>query len=185
MFILRRISEKDANLEFITGNKTFDEFNSNGTLKNYLEQDIHKGGEYITYLLFETEEEGDYSELLALLRFKDTSIEDYIQELILCNTSEKDLSIIKKKIKESNLKIVYLSRIGVIKPFQEMNISQIMINFFEFLIAKNRENVLIYVKILQNIKKIIGPSYHLIGKNKNEKWGNYFLASRIVKFEPK
>ena len=66
-----------------------------------------------------------------------------------------------------------------------MNISQIMINFFEYLIAKNRDNVLIYVKILQGIKKVIGPSYRLIGKNKDKKWGDYFLASRIIKFEPK
>ena len=85
------------------------------------------------------------------MRFKYIPIEEYIQELVLCNISENELNIIKKKIADSNLKIVYLSRIGVIKQFQEMNISQIMIIFFEYLIAKNRDNVLIYVKILQGI----------------------------------
>ena len=60
-----------------------------------------------------------------------------------------------------------------------------MVNFFEYLIAKNRENVLIYVKVLRGIKKVIGPSYRLIGKGTDEKWGEYFLASRIIKHEPK
>jgi len=151
MLILRRISEKDSDLSFITGNEAFDELNPDGTLKNYLEQDTLSGGEYLTYLLFEIEEEGDHPELLAIMRFKYIPIEEYIQELVLCNISENELNIIKKKIADSNLKIVYLSRIGVIKQFQEMNISQIMIIFFEYLIAKNRDNVLIYVKILQGI----------------------------------
>lgn len=127
MLTLRRISEKDSSLSFITENEAFDELNPDGTLKNYLKQDILSKGEYLTYLLFETEENNKDSELLALLRFKYTSIEDYIQELVLCKTSENDLNTIKKKTKESTLKIVYLSRIGVIKQHQEM-ISQIMIN---------------------------------------------------------
>lgn len=185
MLTLRRIAEKDANLRFITGNDAFDELNPDGTLKNYVNHDTLSGGKYLTYFLFDIEKEGDQPELLALLRFKYPQIEEYIQELVLCNISEHDMKTIKKKIKDSNLRTVYLSRIGVIKQHQEMNISQIMINFFEYLIAKNRDNVLIYVKILQGIKKVIGPSYRLIGKNIDGKWGNYFLASRIIKFEPK
>ncbi len=185
MFIFRRISEKDVRLEFITGNKAFDELNSDKTLRTYLEQDILRKGEYLTYLLFELEEQQDISNLLALLRFKYTSIETYIQELRLCNIPENDITTIKLKTKESNLKIVYLSRIGVVKPFQELNISQIVINFFEFLILRNKENVLIYVKVLQNLKKVVGSSYRLIGKNIDVKWGNYYLASRLIKFEHK
>jgi len=77
MLIFRRISEKDSDLSFITGNEAFDELNPDGTLKNYLEQDTLNGGEYLTYLLFETEEESGNFELLALLRFKYTSIEEY------------------------------------------------------------------------------------------------------------
>ena len=34
MLILRRISEKDSDLSFITGNEAFDELNPDGTLKN-------------------------------------------------------------------------------------------------------------------------------------------------------
>jgi len=29
------------------------------------------------------------------------------------------------------------------------------------------------------------PSYRLIGKNKDKKWGDYFLASRVIKFKAK
>ncbi|TFF94575.1 MAG: hypothetical protein EU544_04320 [Promethearchaeota archaeon] len=185
MYILRRISEKDAQIRFKTGNKAFDEINPDGTLKNYLDQDNLHGGNYLTFLLLENEEERGNSELLAVLRFKYPSIEEYLKELTLCSVSEKNLNTIREKIEVSNLKLVYLSRIGVIEKFQEMNISQIMINFFEFLIAKNRVNVLIYIKALKGIKRVIGPSYRLIGKNQDEKWGDYFLASRIIKFEPK
>jgi hypothetical protein len=185
MFIFRRISEKDIYLEFITGNKVFDELNPDGTLKKYLEQDIIKGGYYYTYLLLELKENETNHELLSLLRYKYTSIEKYMEELIKCKVPDKDQSLIKKKISESKLKIIYLSRIGVVEFYQEMNVSQIIINFFEFLITRNKKNVLIYVKILENIKKVIGLSYRIICKNKDEKWGNYFLASRIIKFEPK
>ena len=130
MIIIKRISEKDANLEFITGNNAFDELSPDGTLKIYLDQDIIRGGEYLTYLLFELEEEKEESsKLLALLRYKYTSIEDYTQELLTCNASEKDVLLIKEKVKNSILKIVYLGRIGVNQPFQEMNISQIMPSF--------------------------------------------------------
>ncbi len=184
MFILRRISETDFDSKFITDNKGFDELNPDGTLKNYLVQDIIKDGEYITYLLIEKKDDGENSELLALFRYKFTSIEEFTQKLIECNTPANDQTIIKKKIKDSKLKIIYLSRIGVVKSYQEMNISQIMREFFELLISRNRENVLIYVKILKNLKKVIGPSYRLIGKNEDKKWGEYYLASRIIKFEP-
>ncbi|MHA1380774.1 MAG: hypothetical protein ACTSRG_20600 [Candidatus Helarchaeota archaeon] len=86
MITLRRISEKDSSLSFITGNEAFDELNPDGMSENYLNQDILSEGEYLTYLLFETEDNNKDSELLALLRFKYTSIEDYIQELVLCKT---------------------------------------------------------------------------------------------------
>ena len=101
MLTLRRISEKDLSLSFITGNEAFDELNPDGTLKNYLEQEILSRGEYLTYLLFEIEGEGDHTELLALMRFKYSSIEEYIQEVVLCKTSENDLNTIKKKLRNT------------------------------------------------------------------------------------
>ena len=53
MLILRRISEKESSLSFITDNDAFDELNLDRTLKNHLNQDSLSGGEYLTYLLFD------------------------------------------------------------------------------------------------------------------------------------
>lgn len=44
MFIFRRISKSDSNLEFITGNKAFDEKNLDRSLKAYFKEDTAEGG---------------------------------------------------------------------------------------------------------------------------------------------
>jgi len=47
MFIFCRLSENNANLEFKTGNKAFDEKNPDGTLLAYLKEDIASGGDFL------------------------------------------------------------------------------------------------------------------------------------------
>jgi hypothetical protein len=51
MFVFRRLSEKDTNFSFLTGNEAFDEINKEGNLQVYIQQDSIKGGYYVTYLL--------------------------------------------------------------------------------------------------------------------------------------
>ena len=53
MFVFRRIILDDVKFSFKTGNKIFDELAPEGSLKNYIDQDIIKEGKFITYLLFE------------------------------------------------------------------------------------------------------------------------------------
>ena len=53
VLIFRRISEADKNLKLKTGNKAFNGFNPDETLRNYFKQDILNDGSYYTYLLIE------------------------------------------------------------------------------------------------------------------------------------
>ena len=182
MFIFRRISSDDSNLNFITENKAFNDLAPDKTLKTYVEQDIIEGGNFYTYILLK-ESEDKKSELLGLLRYKLVNIYDFRQELNNFEIIEKKQVEFLKWFSGRTFSIIYLSRIGVSKEYQEKNISQIIYNFFEFIIKDRFENVLIYVKILKNLIKIIGPSYIVIAESYDEKWGNFYLAMKIIKSE--
>ena len=69
MFIFRRLSENDVDFKFTTSNKDFDEKDSDGRLAAYLNEDIVRGGDYYTYILFE-EKDNENSLILGLLRYK-------------------------------------------------------------------------------------------------------------------
>ena len=65
-----------------------------------------------------------------------------------------------------------------------MRISQIISNFFEFLIQRNKQDLIIYAKILEELTNVVGSKYKIIGKGIDEKWGNYFFVSKIIEFYP-
>jgi len=48
MFVFRRISSDESNLNFITENKAFNDLAPDNTLKTYVEQDIIEGGTFYT-----------------------------------------------------------------------------------------------------------------------------------------
>lgn len=66
-----------------------------------------------------------------------------------------------------------------------MRVSQIISNFFEFLIQRKRQDIIIYAKVLEDLTRVVGSKYKIIGINKDKKWGTYFLVSKIMEFNPK
>ena len=64
-----------------------------------------------------------------------------------------------------------------------MRLSQVIINFFEFLIQRNKENTLIYVKVLREISKIIGSSYDIVAESYDEKWGEFCIGIKNIEYE--
>lgn len=182
MFIFRHITKEDLHFNFITGNEIFDEFASDGTLENYITQDAITGGNYLTYLLIESLESGD--ELLGLLRFRYTTVEEFMMELSLTSVLESTKKNVETLLALKKYRVVYLSRIGVSINYHEMRISQIISNFFEFLIQREKQDILIFAKVLENLTSIVGSKYRVLGKKDDEKWGNYCLVSKIVEFFP-
>jgi len=183
MYVFRRINDSDIKFKFKTGNEIFDEFAPDGSLQNYIKQDIAKGGHFFTYLLLEVQK--SKSELLGLLRFRYSSNNEYLEQLSLCKASTDIKRNIKKYLSLKEYSIIYLSRIGVSEKFHEMRVSQIISNFFEFIIQRKRQDIIIYAKILEDLTSVVGSKYKIIGRNKDKKWGKYFLVSKIMEFNPK
>ncbi len=182
MFIFRRISEKDASLNFITGNKVFDAKTPDGNLKPYFNEDIMSGGEFFTYLLIE-QSNSDKILLLGLLRYKFTNFEEFSSELSKYEVDQDIKNNLTSELEKYNFSFIYLSRIGVIKDYQDINIGQIISNFFEFLIKRERKKSFIYLKVIERQKDFIAPSYDFIAHNDDKKWGSYFLASKFLEYD--
>lgn len=182
MFLFRRITEEDEQFKFITGNKAFDELTPNGSLKNYIKQDTINGGKYLTYLLIERQESGN--ELLGLLRFRYTTIKEFLEQLSIASVSKDIKKNIEKLFSLKKYQVVYLSRIGISEKYHEMRVSQIISNFFEFLIQRKKKDVIIYAKILEDLISVIGSKYRVLGKMHDDNWGNYCLVSKIMEFLP-
>ena len=183
MFIFRRITIEDNHLKLITGNKAFDEYAPNGSLENYLKQDSIRGGHFLTYLLLEQSNLKD--KLLGLLRYRFSTEKDFLEQLALISIPKDIKRNIKKLLSSNKYTIIYLSRIGVTEKYQEMRISQIISNFFEFLIQRNKQDLIIYTKILEDLTNVVGSKYRILGKGIDEKWGNYYFVSKIIEFYPK
>lgn len=182
MFVFRRIKESDTRFKLITGNDAFNELSSNLGIENYIDQDILKGGAYFTYLLFRNSTENSTT-LLGLLRYKIISISEFKQELKAQKITENELQSYLKWFYGRDYSIIYLSRIGISENFQSKNLSLVIYNFFEFLIKEKYDNVIIYVKILKNLMKVIGPSYNVVKESYDENWGDFYLAMKIIKSE--
>lgn len=171
MFIIRRLSEVDVNFEFYTGNKIFDEKNPDRKLTTYINEDIIKGGDYYTYLCIE-KKDTDNELVLGLLRYKFTSKEFFLTELIK-NEIEQDLfNNLSNELNKSEISLIYLSRIGVMKEYQDKNIGQIMSNYFEYLIKSKHQRTYVYAKVIERYKDFIAPSYDFIAYNEDIQWGN-------------
>jgi len=108
-----------------------------------------------------------------------------LEQLALISVSEDIKRNIKKLLSFKNYTIIYLSRIGVVKKYQEMRISQIISNFFEFLIQRKKQDLVIYAKILEELTNVVGSKYKILGKGIDEKWGMYCFVSKIIEFYPK
>jgi hypothetical protein len=182
MYIFRRIYKTDAHFKFITGNKAFDEKNPDGSLKNYLDDDVIAGGEFLTFLFIEKKNPDDRL-IIGLFRYKNANKAEFFSELEKCDVDKDIKNVLIKELDTAEFSIIYLSRIGVIKNFQDMNIGQIISNFFEFLMKRNRQRTFIYLKVIEKQKSFIGPSYDFIGHNDNTKWGSYYLVSKFLKFD--
>ncbi len=183
MFLFRRIKTKDIQFRLVTGNKTFDELAPRGSLENYINSDSLKRGAFLTYILLEAQ--GPTYHLLGLLRYRNGTKEEFIEDLDNIHTADDIRVNINSLLSLNKYEIIYLSRIGVSQEFQEMRISQIISNFFEFLIQRMKKDVIIYTKILENLTNIIGSQYRIVGKGIDKNWGNYFLVSKIIEYYPK
>ena len=154
MFVFRRLSEKDTNFSFLTGNEAFDEINKEGNVQVYIQQDSIKGGHYVTYLLLQ-ERENTNAILLGLIRYKFTNFANFKKDLIESGTSKDIQDRFAQKLSEKQFSIIYLSRIGVVEKFQDMRLSKVLNILFEFIIKERRENVLIYAKFVEKLRKIM------------------------------
>jgi len=182
MFIFRRLSENDIDLKFKTGYNAFDEINPDGRLKAYLNDDIVRGGEYCTYILIE-EIDTENLIILGLLRYKFIDKEQFLTELASYELEKEIEKNLVQQLNKTEYSIIYLSRIGVEKENQDMNIGQIISNFFEFLVKRKHERTFIYVKVIDKYKDFITPTYDFIAKNDDKKWGRYYLASKFLEFD--
>ena len=183
MFLFRRITKKDVQFRLVTGNEAFDELAPQGSLEKYIDSDTLKGGAFLTYLLLE-ERESTYH-LLGLLRYRNANKEEFIEDLNNTHTANDIRANINSLLALNKYEIIYLSRIGVSQEYQEMRVSQIISNFFEFLIQRKKKDVIIYTKILENLTDVIGSQYRILGKGRDKNWGNYFLISKIIEYNPK
>ncbi|HUX99389.1 MAG TPA: hypothetical protein VMV49_07530 [Candidatus Deferrimicrobium sp.] len=183
MFLFRRITRKDVTFKLITGNKAFDELAPRGSLEIYIETDALKGGDFLTYILLEEQE--FTSHLLGLLRYRIANESEFIEAINNTPIADDIRDNINSILSINQYEIIYLSRIGVSQEYQEMRISQIISNFFEFLIQRKKKDVIIYAKILENLIKVVGSHYRILGKGTDEDWGNYFLVSKIIEYNPK
>lgn len=123
--------------------------------------------------------------LLGLLRYrvikKEVFIED-IEKTTISNDVRKNLDSL---LSLNKYDIVYLSRIGVSQEVQEMRISQIINNFFEFLIQREEGNFIIYAKLLKDLTNVVGSKYRILGEGVNKDWGEYLLVGKIIEYNPK
>lgn len=181
MYLFRRVTDKDADLPFLTGNQAFDDKCPDGTLKTYINEDLISGGEFLTYILIE-QLGSDKESLLGLLRYKTSSREEFFSELNHCSIKQDIYSNLNNEMDRCEYKFIYLSRIGVVNQYQDKNVGQVISNFFEFLIKKIQKNQFIYLKVIEGKKNFIASSYNLIGYNDDQKWGNYYIASKFLYF---
>jgi len=181
MFLFRRLSENYSDLKFKTGNKGFDEINPDGSLNPYLNEDIARGGEYCTYILIE-EIDTENLIILGLLRFRLTNKEKFFSELESYELEKEIKTNLINQLNKTEYLIIYLSRIGVKKEYQDMNIGQIISNFFEFLVKRKRERLFIYIKVIDEHKDFIAPTYEFLAKNDDKQWGRYYLVSKFLEF---
>ncbi len=112
------ITEEDKQFKFITGNNAFEELTPNGSLTNYIKQDTIDGGKCLTYLLIERQESGN--ELLGLLRFRYTTIKEFLEQLSVASVSKDIKKNIEKLFSLKNIKLYNLSRIGISEKHHEM-----------------------------------------------------------------
>jgi hypothetical protein len=180
MFLFRRIIEEDAQYILITGNKAFDKLASEHSLETYIEEDSIRGGNFLTYLLLEKNK--SVNNLLGILRYRNSNKEEFVNQLNNIPISENIQNNINTLLALNKYEIIYLSRIGVSQEYQEMRISQIISNFFEFLIQRRRKSFIIYAKILENLISIVGSKYCILGKGFDKAWGNYFLVNKIIEY---
>lgn len=183
MFIFRKIIEDDIQFKLITDNKAFDDLAPEGSLNNYVRADIIRGGNYLNHILLEEIETNNI--LLGLLRYRIVKKEVFIEDLKKTTISSDLRKNLDSLLSLKKYNIVYLSRIDVSQEFQEMRISQIINNFFEFLIQREKKNCIIYAKLLKNLTSVVGSKYRILGEGIDEDWGEYFLVSKIIEYNTK
>lgn len=182
MFIFRRIQKSDAELDFTTGDQVFDAINPDGTLNPYLKADISTGGDYITHILLNWENKTP--EAFAVLRYRKTRFEEFISELNTCKTIFLDFADFNHNYNTINYQIVYLSRIGIVNHKRKRHLSQVILNFFDFLLFELEKNVFIYSKVRKGMGAFIKNSYQEIAANFDEHWGAYSIISRTLERRP-
>ena len=108
-------------------------------MESLIKDDSIKGGNFLTYLLLE--EQGSTYYLLGLLRYRNATNEEFIEQVEKTSILDDIRKNIDSLLSLKKYDIIYLSRIGVSQEYQEMRVSQIISNFFEFLIQRNKKDV--------------------------------------------
>ena len=95
---------------------------------------------------------------------------------IVASVSKDIRKNIEKLFSLKKYQVVYLSRIGISEKYHEMRVSQIYSNFFEFLIQRKKQDIIMYAKILEDLISVIGSKYRVLGKMHDDNWGNYCIS---------
>jgi hypothetical protein len=116
---------------------------------------------------------------MGLLRYRYTTIEEFKHDFEEARVNKEIISEFLSEFESKKLKIIYLSRIGVSNQWQGLHIGPIISNFFEFLIKRKQEGVIIYAKLIEVAIEKIRLGYEILGENYDKKWGKYYLISKM------
>lgn len=180
-FCFKRISEKLKAYPFKTGEKAFDKLNeASGTLEAYYKEDIVGSGDYTTYLF--TEEQSSISNLVVhgLIRFKQVPIKTFQNVLDQITMDAEVKRTIIRDLEDYHPKVIYLSRIGIQEHQKKKRIGTLIARFFDFLMLREQENLVIYAMVLNKLDIFLSGSYLTIGSGKDEQWGDFFVKYRVI-----
>ena len=85
---------------------------------------------------------------------------------------------IAKDIKDRDIAIIYLSRIGVQEGLKDLGIGKILGAFFHFIVKKNYKNFIVFFKVRKDYQDWFGPKYNTISSGCDNDWGEYIVKYR-------
>nr|MDO8113936.1 hypothetical protein [Candidatus Sigynarchaeota archaeon] len=169
----------DFSLPFKTGEPAFDKLNVSKTLEEYGKDDTGTGGRYITYLFIKNQDNGN-SELLGLFRYRKVKEDEFLEEIRKTGVTDDRIATLKREIVENYALVVYLSRIGVPEHLKLEGIGTVIASFFEFLLKRDRHNVVIFFKIIKGVEGFLTGPYITIGTGHDPLWGEYLMKYRAM-----
>ena len=94
--------------------------------------------------------------------------------------ADREPKEIKKDIQDFQAKIIYLSRIGTQEHQKKKRIGTLIARFFDFLMFREQENLVIYAKVLEKLDIFLSGPYITLGRGKDEYWGDFLVKYRVI-----